>query len=94
MLLPEKKGQPTKHKEAGGDGDKSIPDVIWEGLFKRGTSCKHGVFKCPSDVLYDTTEGHNQSESLDKIEAALGRLLGLRKDLSGDQAHDWGFFLY
>ena len=92
-MTPRVKGQPTKRK--GDDGGRTAPDQVGEGLFKSGTPHMNGIFRCPADVQFDTQDGRNQSEVLDKLAEALERIYKIRQEITGEvtdpMLHQWEY---
>ena len=79
------KGKAVKRSAPGDEPNPSAPDLVGDGLFKAGTTHKDGIFQCPTDMQLDITQGHTQSEVLDRISAAIRRLRQLEATLGMTQ---------
>ena len=85
------RGQAQKRRAPGEDGppaDPVAPDEIGDGLLKAGTRHANGIFQCPADMKLDITEGHTQSDVLDRISEAIRKLRQIESTLTGEDP-DW-----
>ena len=90
-MTPRQRGQGHKRRAPGEDAppvDPVAPDDIGDGLFKAGTRHNNGRFQCPPDMKLDITQGHTQSEVLDRISEAIRRLCHIEASFTGDHP-DW-----
>ena len=84
------KGKAIKRSAPGDEPNPSAPDQVGEGLLKAGTAHKNGIFQCPSDINFDIREGegHNQSNTVDKISEVLRKLKQMQQALIADNKAD------